>query len=146
MDWVPVMELLEYKFSKWPWESWLVKDVNTLVNTRNPNWCIEVTFDGRYPVHQGAKAIIGEYLPPQPIPAPKKASDTQVGGNHYTKCPIQPFEYSMANKLDPMQHTIIKYVTRFRDKAGIADLEKARHTIDLLIEWEKKNAVQSKAQ
>ncbi len=62
------------------------------------------------------------------------AMSTQVGGCHYTKRPIQPFEYSMRNKLDPMQHTIIKYVTRFRDKGGREDLEKAKHTIDLLIE------------
>lgn len=63
--------------------------------------------------------------------------NTQVGGDHYRKLPIQPFRYSMENGLDPMQHTIIKYVTRFRDKGGIADLEKAKQTIDLLIEWEK---------
>ena len=63
--------------------------------------------------------------------------NTQVGGYHYRKLPIQPFRYSMENGLDPMQHTIIKYVTRFRDKGGIADLEKAKQTIDLLIEWEK---------
>ena len=61
---------------------------------------------------------------------------TQVGGDHYSKLPIQPFQYSMANGLDPMQHTIIKYVTRFRDKNGIQDLEKAKQTIDLLIAWE----------
>lgn len=60
----------------------------------------------------------------------------QVGGDHYNKLPIQPFTYSMANGLDPMQHTIIKYVTRFRDKGGIADLEKAKHVVDMLIEWE----------
>lgn len=63
--------------------------------------------------------------------------NTQVGGDHYRKLPIQPFRYSMENGLDPMQHTVIKYVTRFRDKGGIADLEKAKQTIDLLIEWEK---------
>jgi hypothetical protein len=61
---------------------------------------------------------------------------TMVGGDHYTKLMIQPMEYSMANGLDPCQHTIIKYVTRFRDKNGIEDLKKARHTIDLLIEFE----------
>ena len=66
----------------------------------------------------------------------------QVGGQHYTDCAIQPFEYSMANKLDPMQHTIIKYVTRFRSKNGIVDLEKAKHTLELLIEWEKNHATQ----
>lgn len=32
-----------------------------------------------------------------------------------------------------------KYLTRWRDKGGIADLEKAKHFIELLIELEKKN-------
>lgn len=68
------------------------------------------------------------------------AFSKQVGGGHYTKMKIQPFQYSMANGLDPMQHTVIKYVTRFRDKNGIEDLEKAKHTIDLLIEHELQKA------
>jgi len=55
---------------------------------------------------------------------------------------IQPFQFSMANGLDPMQHTIVKYVTRFRSKNGAEDLKKARHTLDLLIEWEQNNAKQ----
>lgn len=75
--------------------------------------------------------------PKAPEVKPKSVWDTQVGGNHYTKMKIQPFQFSMANKLDPMQHTIIKYVTRFRDKNGIQDLEKAKQTIDLLIAHEK---------
>lgn len=66
------------------------------------------------------------------------ALDTQVGGDHYKSMPIQPMEYSMANKLDACQHTIIKYVTRFRQKGGIQDLEKARHVIDMLIEFERR--------
>ena len=65
-----------------------------------------------------------------------KATDTQVGGNHYTKLAIQPMQYSMENGLDALQHTVIKYVTRFRDKNGIEDLEKAKHCIDMLIEFE----------
>ena len=40
----------------------------------------------------------------------------------------------MANKLDPIQHTIIKYVMRHEFKTGKQDLEKAKHCIDLLIE------------
>ena len=64
------------------------------------------------------------------------ALDSQVGGTHYKKLKIQPMEYSMANGLDACQHTIIKYVTRFRDKGGIADLQKAKHTLDMLIEFE----------
>ena len=75
----------------------------------------------------------------KPIQQEVKATDTQVGGDHYTKLAIQPMQYSMKNKLDPLQHTIIKYVTRFRDKAGIEDLEKAKHCIDMLIEYEKES-------
>jgi hypothetical protein len=65
------------------------------------------------------------------------AMDVQVGGDHYKKLNIQPMTYSMANGLDACQHTIVKYVTRFRDKGGVADLEKAKHTIDMLIEFER---------
>jgi hypothetical protein len=68
--------------------------------------------------------------------ASMSALETQIDGNHYTKLKIQPMEYSMANGLDACQHTIIKYVTRFRDKNGRVDLEKAKHVIDMLIEIE----------
>ena len=73
----------------------------------------------------------------KPIQQEVKATDTQVGGNHYTKLAIQPMRYSMENGLDALQHTVIKYVTRFRDKNGIEDLEKAKHCIDMLIEYER---------
>lgn len=73
----------------------------------------------------------------KPIQQEVKATETQIGGNHYTKLAIQPMRYSMENGLDALQHTIIKYVTRFRDKAGIEDLEKAKHCIDMLIEFER---------
>lgn len=63
--------------------------------------------------------------------------EVQEGGSHYKTLAIQPMEYSMANKLDACQHTIIKYVTRFRDKGGVEDLRKARHTIDMLIHFEE---------
>lgn len=69
----------------------------------------------------------------------KGAWEGQEGGNHYKKLPIQPFEYSMKNKLDPIQHTVIKYVTRFRDKNGVEDLRKAIHCIELLIQYEEEN-------
>ena len=65
---------------------------------------------------------------------PMKAYDKQVGGTHYKKLKIQPMQYSMANKLDACQHTIVKYVTRHEDKAGKKDLYKAMHTVLLLIE------------
>jgi hypothetical protein len=69
------------------------------------------------------------------------ASDKQIGGDHYLKLEIQPMYYSMANKLNALQHTIIKYVTRYPLKGvPIQDLEKARDCLDKLIEWEKKKA------
>lgn len=65
-----------------------------------------------------------------------KSLSEQVGGNHYTKFKIQPIEYSMSNGLDACQHSVVKYITRFRDKGGISDLKKAKHMIDLLIDLE----------
>lgn len=69
--------------------------------------------------------------------ATPSALDVQVGGNHYKTMPIQPMTFSMKNGLDACQHTIVKYVTRFRTKGGVEDLEKAKHVIDMLIEFEK---------
>ena len=66
------------------------------------------------------------------------ALDTQIGGSHYKNMPIQPMEFSMVNHMDACQHTIIKYVARFREKGGIQDLQKAKHVIDMLIEFEGK--------
>ena len=63
--------------------------------------------------------------------------DIQIGGDHYKKYKIQPMDYSMQNGLDPLQHTIVKYVTRFRDKnQPVEDLRKARHCIDMLLDIE----------
>ena len=60
----------------------------------------------------------------------------QVGGDHYSKLAIQPVEYINANKLTYLQGNVIKYVTRYKDKNGVEDLQKAKHYIDLLIELE----------
>lgn len=70
----------------------------------------------------------------------KSALDVQVGGGHYKKLKIQPVEYIMANNIPYMEGNVIKYVTRWRSKAGVQDLEKAAHYLQLLIEQEKKNA------
>jgi len=69
------------------------------------------------------------------------ALDHQEGGTHYAKLKIQPIEYIHANGLGFAEGSIIKYVTRWRDKNGIADLKKARHFLDLLIELEQKNHI-----
>lgn len=48
--------------------------------------------------------------------------------DHYTDMGIEPIIYSTSNKLDPYQHTVIKYVTRWRAKGGLRDL-KAAHLL-----------------
>ena len=66
---------------------------------------------------------------------------TQVGGQHYKKFKIQPVEYVHANNLGYFEGSVIKYVSRWRDKGGIDDLKKAIHFIELLIELEAKKDV-----
>jgi hypothetical protein len=62
----------------------------------------------------------------------------QVSGSHYKDKVIQPVEYIHLNNIGYMEGNVIKYVSRWRDKGGIADLQKAKHYIDLLIELEEK--------
>ena len=68
------------------------------------------------------------------------ALNKQVAGNHYKDLPIQPVEYIHANGIGYFEGNVIKYISRWRKKNGIADLEKAKHYIELLIELENKNA------
>jgi hypothetical protein len=68
------------------------------------------------------------------------ALDTQVAGSHYKTLKIQPVEYIHANGIGYAEGNVIKYLTRWKDKGGIADLEKAKHYIELLIELETRNA------
>ena len=67
------------------------------------------------------------------------ALDVQVAGNHYKDLAIQPVEYIHANGIGYFEGNVIKYVSRWRAKNGIKDLEKAKHYIELLIELEGKS-------
>ena len=73
----------------------------------------------------------------EPIPR-ASALSTQVGGDHYRARKIQPIEYIHANGLPFIEGAVVKYVTRWRDKGGTADLEKARHLLAILIELEER--------
>ena len=66
----------------------------------------------------------------------QSALNTQVAGSHYKDLPIQPVEYIHANAMGYLEGNVVKYVSRWRKKNGIADLEKAKHYIELLIELE----------
>lgn len=82
-----------------------------------------------------------ELAPPSPMPAPEPpptpALAKQVGGQHYKGLAIQPVEYAMANKLGAMEFSVVKYITRWREKGGFQDLDKAKHYIEMLLEWER---------
>lgn len=66
------------------------------------------------------------------------ALDVQVDGDHYKDQAIQPVEYIHANGIGYFEGNVIKYVSRWRKKNGIKDLEKAKHYIELLIELESR--------
>lgn len=66
-----------------------------------------------------------------------KALDMQVAGDHYKDMAIQPVQFIHANGIGYFEGNVIKYISRWRSKGGVADLEKAKHYIDLLIELEK---------
>lgn len=69
-----------------------------------------------------------------------EANKRQVGGNHYRKMVLEHWDIVVLNSLDYFQGNITKYVMRWRDKGGIADLEKAKHYIEKYIEIEKARA------
>ncbi len=74
------------------------------------------------------------------ISEPNDATDPlsyQVGGEHYTKKKIQPVEYIHANEMDYMDGAIVKYISRWRDKGGVQDLQKIKQCVDLIIKLNK---------
>lgn len=136
------MELMRWKFPHIEGE-WSVMPFKKNTLSCGPS-LLFVEWDGNVPLSRGdGETQYRGVRCDENACAPQNVWQTQVGGTHYTEMKIQPFQYSMANGLDPMQHTIIKYVSRFRAKNGIQDLEKAKQTIDLLIAYEKENPCNS---
>lgn len=85
----------------------------------------------------------------------RKANEHQVDGSHYRKDgAIQHWDYAHSNEFDYFQGQITKYVSRWKKKNGLKDLEKAMHFIEKYIEIEtqkqetidKRNAEEAKAQ
>lgn len=72
-------------------------------------------------------------------PVKQSALHRQVAGGHYKDKKIQPIEYIHANAIPFSEGCVIKYVSRWRERGGIKDLEKAKHFIEMLIELEGKS-------
>ncbi len=70
------------------------------------------------------------------LPSAKRARAAQVGGDHYRKHKIQPWDIWQEYGLNAFEGAIIKYLLR-RKGSRLEDLKKARHTLDRLIELEE---------
>ena len=67
-----------------------------------------------------------------------RADSRQVGGQHYQK-EIQPWDYMLVVLTEEqfkgyLIGNVIKYISRFQDKGGRIDLQKADHYLDKLLE------------
>jgi hypothetical protein len=59
-----------------------------------------------------------------------------VYGSHYKDMKIQPAEYTHANGIGHLAGDAIAYISRYKSKNGRKDLEKAVHSLQLLIQLE----------
>lgn len=66
-----------------------------------------------------------------------KANQKQIGGTHY-KTSIEPWDAIVSWELGYLDGNVVKYVARWRKKGGLADLKKAQHYLEKLIEEEEK--------
>ena len=68
--------------------------------------------------------------------APPKP-DEQVGGTHYSRLGIEPIQFIETNGLGYHEGNVIKYISRWRNKNGLEDLNKAKWYVERLIELEQ---------
>ena len=68
------------------------------------------------------------------IDIPSLANANQVGGEHYRNKAIQPWDYIVSNNLGYLEGCVVKYVSRYKEKGGMQDLEKASHYLQKLME------------
>ena len=62
----------------------------------------------------------------------------QIGGSHYIKNAIQPWDYMESVMSHEgfeayLQGNVIKYISRYKAKNGVQDLQKAQHYLAKLI-------------
>ena len=65
-----------------------------------------------------------------------KASEKQVGGTHYRTAPggLGHWDYCVIASVPYLEGCASKYLTRWRDKGGLQDLEKAIHYLERRLE------------
>lgn len=61
-------------------------------------------------------------------------TEVQHGGRHYKGMKIQPIEFGYVNRYDDCAFSVMKYISRHRNKDGALDLDKASHFVDLRVQ------------
>lgn len=74
------------------------------------------------------------------------ANSRQVGGSHYKKFVIEVWDFIARNNIPYLEGNAIKYIARWREKGGLADLEKAEHYIQKLKELHNEEQKKGKKQ
>lgn len=87
---------------------------------------------GSFALGPGGSAGGSRYLPDVAQPA----SERQVGGDHYRKFKIQPWDIIDEYGLTFYEGSALKYLLRSKSDR-LEDLKKARHYLDKLIEIEE---------
>lgn len=67
-----------------------------------------------------------------------EVSQKQIGGDHYTKMAVQPWDvmracFSPEEFAGFLKGNVVKYIMRSRSKGGIEDLRKAQHYLEELV-------------
>lgn len=84
---------------------------------------LRVTIGGKVAEDQAAALTVFKAALQKPLPA----NERQVAGNHYGKITYQHWDFAVDVDLSYLIGCASKYVTRWRDKNGVQDLEKALH-------------------
>ena len=71
---------------------------------------------------------------------PTDPNQIQIGGSHYIKNTIQPWDFmesimSQEGFESYLQGNVIKYISRYKAKNGVQDLQKAQHYLAKLISF-----------
>lgn len=79
----------------------------------------------------------GEAVTEEEVMGSKDNKDYQVGGDHYAKQSIQPWDYMEACMSEEefkgyLRGNVIKYVSRYDKKGGLQDIDKAMHYLEKL--------------
>ena len=63
-----------------------------------------------------------------------RSKETQIGGNHYSKRKIQPFDIIDEYGLDFYEANALKYILRHKEKNGKEDILKAKDYLDAVLD------------